>query len=203
MPAFRTADDTAFTAVRMAFRSWVKSPVASGCFRCCWSTYRVRVMQSVSMGLLPCSAILLASTCAAVVSSLVLYLCQMLSCRAKRHTLVGWFTVHARKTWWPRKVRLNQGDITHDWKAADEKPLTKLLSLAGWDTPPGVWPWPWWSKQCVYFSSNRPSLPCGVASGRSSLLAHVTTVARWLCWSDFFVNQQPKTKSQSTEGYWF
>lgn len=49
MPAFLTADEMAFTAVKMAFISWVRSPVAVGCFLCSASRNLVRVMQSVSM----------------------------------------------------------------------------------------------------------------------------------------------------------
>lgn len=48
MPAFLTAELTAFTAVCMEFRSCDKSPVAVGTFRCSAKTNRVNVMQSES-----------------------------------------------------------------------------------------------------------------------------------------------------------
>lgn len=45
IPAFRTAELTAFTAVCMLLRSCVKSPVASGTLRCSSKTNLVKVMQ--------------------------------------------------------------------------------------------------------------------------------------------------------------
>lgn len=45
IPAFRTAELTAFTAVCMLLRSCVKSPVASGTLRCSANTNLVKVMQ--------------------------------------------------------------------------------------------------------------------------------------------------------------
>jgi hypothetical protein len=50
MPAFRTAELTALTADWRLLSSWVRSPVAPGTFLCSASTYRVKVMQFVSMG---------------------------------------------------------------------------------------------------------------------------------------------------------
>lgn len=48
MPAFLTAELTAFTAVWMLLRSCVRSPVADGTLRCSASTNLVSVMQSES-----------------------------------------------------------------------------------------------------------------------------------------------------------
>lgn len=48
IPAFLTAELTAFTAVCMLFKSWLRSPVAVGTFRCSASTNLVRVIQSES-----------------------------------------------------------------------------------------------------------------------------------------------------------
>lgn len=48
IPAFLTAELTAFTAVCMLFSSWVRSPVADGTLRCSARTKRVSVMQSES-----------------------------------------------------------------------------------------------------------------------------------------------------------
>ena len=50
MPAFLTADDTAFTAVCSALTRAVKSPVAEGNFRCSSSKNRVSVIGHVSIG---------------------------------------------------------------------------------------------------------------------------------------------------------
>lgn len=49
IPAFLTAELTAFTAVCMLFNSCVRSPVAAGTLRCSASTNLVKVMQSESM----------------------------------------------------------------------------------------------------------------------------------------------------------
>lgn len=49
IPAFLTAELTAFTAVCMLFNSCVRSPVAVGTLRCSASTNLVSVMQSESM----------------------------------------------------------------------------------------------------------------------------------------------------------
>ena len=49
MPAFLTALAMALIAVKQAFISWVRSPVAWGCFLCSANTNRVSVMQSVSI----------------------------------------------------------------------------------------------------------------------------------------------------------
>lgn len=49
IPAFLTAEETALIAQQMAFRSWVRSPVASGTLRCSESTKRVSVIQFVSI----------------------------------------------------------------------------------------------------------------------------------------------------------
>lgn len=49
IPAFLTAEETALMAQQMAFRSWVRSPVASGTLRCSESTNRVSVIQFVSI----------------------------------------------------------------------------------------------------------------------------------------------------------
>lgn len=49
IPAFLTAELTAFTAVCMLFSSWLRSPVADGTLRCSASTNLVRVMQSESI----------------------------------------------------------------------------------------------------------------------------------------------------------
>ena len=57
IPAFLTAVEIAFTAVKMAFISCVKSPVACGNFRCSARRNLVIVMQSVSI-LLPVLVIL-------------------------------------------------------------------------------------------------------------------------------------------------
>lgn len=48
MPAFLTAELTAFTAVCMLLSSWLRSPVADGTLRCSASTNLVSVMQSES-----------------------------------------------------------------------------------------------------------------------------------------------------------
>ena len=49
IPAFLTAELTAFTAVCMLFNSCVRSPVAVGTLRCSANTNLVSVMQSESM----------------------------------------------------------------------------------------------------------------------------------------------------------
>ena len=49
IPAFLTAVEMALIAVKMAFISCVKSPVAFGCLRCSASKNRDIVMQSVSI----------------------------------------------------------------------------------------------------------------------------------------------------------
>lgn len=49
IPAFLTAELTAFTAVCMLFNNCVRSPVAVGTLRCSASTNLVSVMQSESM----------------------------------------------------------------------------------------------------------------------------------------------------------
>lgn len=49
IPAFLTAELTAFTAVWMLFNNCVRSPVAAGTLRCSASTNLVSVMQSESM----------------------------------------------------------------------------------------------------------------------------------------------------------
>lgn len=49
IPAFLTAELTAFTAVCMLFNSCVRSPVAVGTLRCSASTNLVSVMQSESI----------------------------------------------------------------------------------------------------------------------------------------------------------
>ncbi|GBP06845.1 hypothetical protein EVAR_92753_1 [Eumeta japonica] len=48
MPALRTADWMALTAVWMELSNWVRSPVAPGARRCCASTQRVSVMAFTS-----------------------------------------------------------------------------------------------------------------------------------------------------------
>ena len=58
IPAFLTAVEIAFTAVKMAFISWVRSPVACGNFRCSARRNLVIVIQSVSI-LLPVLVILM------------------------------------------------------------------------------------------------------------------------------------------------
>lgn len=49
IPAFRTADDTAFTAVWIKFIRAVKSPVAWGCFFCSAKMNLVNVKGSTSI----------------------------------------------------------------------------------------------------------------------------------------------------------
>lgn len=49
IPAFLTAELTAFTAVCMLFNSCVRSPVAVGTLRCSANTNLVSVMQSESI----------------------------------------------------------------------------------------------------------------------------------------------------------
>jgi hypothetical protein len=49
MPALRTADETAFTAVWIKFIRAVKSPVACGCFFCSANMNLVNVIGSTSI----------------------------------------------------------------------------------------------------------------------------------------------------------
>ena len=128
MPAFLTAEDTAFTAVCMKLMSCEKSPVAEACFFCSASIYRVSVIGSVSIGLLPLILDCLNQCQQQCATTCYLYnLYKRLSTRQQQYGLdikrvwcnvIGWWVTH-----------LLEGDRTRQFLKARFKKRWKIIQI--------------------------------------------------------------------------